>query len=221
MLGSISPSPESLFDRTSDKVCEHLRRLIISLELEPGALLVESQLMEQLGCGRTPLREALQRLHDENLVVALPRRAISVADITVRGLQQIYEARWSLEPAMARLAADRIDEEGLSGLRQMLEGPQPTTVEKSPFQITEWDMAFHRRIAEACENRYLLAAYERIQGPAQRLLVFAYQRGSFLPPTVHEHQAVFDGLRDHDGDAAAARLFDHIRNAKDRILQSI
>lgn len=221
MLGSLSPLPDSLFDRTSDKVCEHLRRLIISLDLEPGALLVESQLMERLACGRTPLREALQRLHDENLVVALPRRAISVADITVRGLQQIYEARWSLEPAMARLATERIDEKRLAGLRQMLEGPQPTTPEKSPFQITEWDMAFHRRIAEASENRYLLAAYERIQGPAQRLLAFAYRRGSFLPPTVDEHRAIFQALWDRDADQVATSLYVHIRNAKDRILQTI
>lgn len=221
MIGLTVTPPETLFDRASDKVSEQLRRLIISLELEPGALLVESQLMERLGCGRTPLREALQRLHDENLVIALPRRAISVADITVAGLQQIYEARWHLEPVMGCLAAERIDAEHLDRLRSLLAGPQPTTPPVTPFEVTEWDMAFHRAIAEASGNRYLLAAFERIQGPAQRLLVFAYHRGPFIPPTIDEHQGIFAALEAHDADLVAARLTEHIRNAKDRILRTI
>lgn len=195
--------------------------MIIALELEPGTLLVEPQLMERLGCGRTPLREALQRLHDEDLVVALPRRAMSVADITVASLQQIYEARWSLEPSLGRLAADRIDSERLNRLEALLAGPQPALPEATPPEIVEWDSAFHRGIAEASGNRYLLAAFERLQGPAQRLLVFAYQRGSFLPPTIDEHRAIFLALRERNADHVAARLTEHIRNAKDRILQTI
>lgn len=216
-----SLSTEALFDRASDRVSEQLRRLIISLEIEPGALLVESQLMERLGCGRTPLREALQRLHDEHLVVALPRRAMSVADITVTSLQQIYEARWSLEPTLGRLAAQRIDPERLALLETLLAGPQPTTREAPPLAVVEWDMAFHRGIAEASGNRYLIAAFERILGPAQRLLVFAYRRGPFIPPTIEEHRAIFVALRERDPELTAARLTEHIRNAKDRILSTI
>jgi DNA-binding GntR family transcriptional regulator len=219
--GLTTPTGDSLFDRASDKVCEQLRRLIISLELEPGALLVESHLMERLRCGRTPLREALQRLHEENLVVALPRRAVSVADITVAGLQQIYEARWHLEPAMGRVAAERIDSDRLSRLESSLVGPQPTAASVTPFEVTEWDMAFHREIAEATGNRYLIAAFERIQGPAQRLLVFAYRRGGFIPPTIEEHRRVFEALRARDGDSVMIFLTEHIRNAKDRILRTI
>lgn len=212
---------DSLFDRASDRACEQLRRRIISLDLEPGALLVESQLMEQLACGRTPLREALQRLHDEHLVVSLPRRAISVADLTVTGLQQIYEARWSLEPELGRLAAQRITDEQLEHLRDRLEGQMPIASSASAFEITAWDMAFHRAIAEASGNRYLIAALDRLQGIAQRLLVFAYRRGPFVEPTIGEHRLIFRALQAHDPEAVAARLDEHIHNAKDRILRTI
>jgi DNA-binding GntR family transcriptional regulator len=221
VIVSTAQFSEYLYDRVSDRVCDQLRRMIVSLEIEPGALLVESQLMERLGCGRTPLREAIQRLHDENLVVALPRRAISVAEITVAGLQQIYEARWHLEPALGRLAAERIDGDGLCRLEALLAGPQPKAPAATPFEVTEWDMAFHRSIAEASGNRYLLAAFAQLQGPAQRLLVFAYRRGPFIPPTIDEHRSIFDALHARDPDAAAQHLDRHIRNAKDRILRTI
>jgi DNA-binding GntR family transcriptional regulator len=212
---------DTLFDRLSDRVCDQLRRMIISLELEPGSLIVESALMERLSCSRTPLREALQRLHEENLIVALPRRAISVADITVAGLQQIYEARWHLEPSLGRLAAERITDEQLAQLDTLLAGPQPVPPIATAYEVTEWDMAFHRGIAEASGNRYLITAFERLQGPAQRLLVFAYRRGPFVPPTIDEHRAILAALRAHDPEMVAARLHEHIRNAKDRILRTI
>jgi DNA-binding GntR family transcriptional regulator len=215
------PSTETLFDRASDRVYDQLRKLIISLEIEPGTVLVESSLIERLGCGRTPLREALQRLHEEDLVIALPRRAVSVADITVAGLQQLYEARWELEPALGRLAARRIDARELQILDNVLASGQPAATTATPFDVTEWDMAFHRGVAEAADNRYLLAAFERIQGVAQRLLVFAYRRGPFVPPTIDEHRAILDALREHDPDLAAQRIDRHIRNAKDRILQTV
>lgn len=224
MLGVAPPPTGSLFDRTnrvSDRVCEQLRQLIISLELAPGTLIVESQLMERLECGRTPLREALQRLHEESLIVALPRRAISVAEITVAGLQQLYEARWHLEPELGRLAAQRSSHEQLERLQSLLAGPQPAPPMVTPFAVTEWDMAFHRTLAGASGNRYLAAAFERIQGPAQRLLVLAYSRGSFLPPTIEEHRAIFEALVAGDSDTVATELHEHIRKAKDRILQTI
>jgi DNA-binding GntR family transcriptional regulator len=212
------PPTEVLFDRASDKVYEQLRRLIISLDLEPGALLQESALTAQLSCGRTPLREALQRLHEEGLVVALPRRAVSVADITVAGLQQLYEARWELEPALGRLAARRIANPELRSLEQVLEAG-PASAES--FAVTEWDMAFHRTIAEAAGNRYLRSAFDRIQGVAQRLLVFAYSHGPFVAPTIDEHRAILTALEAHDPERVASLLDQHIHHAKDRIVRTL
>jgi len=215
-----SPSTDVLFDRASDKVYAQLRRMIIALELAPGTVLVEGTLVEQLGCGRTPLREAIQRLADDDLVVALPRRAVSVADITVPALQQLYEARWELEPALGRLAAERITFAELDALDSILASGPPDS-STNQYDLTEWDMAFHHAIGRAAENRYLLMAFERLQGVAQRLLVFAYRRGAFVPPTLDEHRAILHGLRARDTGLVAERLEEHIRNAKDRILRTL
>lgn len=208
-----------LFDRASDRVAEQLRQLILSLSLAPGSLIVESEISEKLGCGRTPLREALLRLHQENLVVALPRRAISVADISIFDLQQTYEARSHLEAAMARLAAERIGESALDEAGRLLQHLEALSPDASPVEITEADMAFHRWVAKAAGNHYLLDAFDCVEGPACRLSVVAYQRGPYLPTTIREHRAILEALRRHDPDAAAARTAEHIGNAKERILR--
>lgn len=214
------PSTDVLFDRASDRVYAQLRRMIIALDLTPGTVLVEGILVEQLGCGRTPLREAIQRLAEDDLVVALPRRAVSVADITVPALQQLYEARWELEPGLGRLAAERITPAEFDALEQAFAAGPPNSA-TSPYDATEWDMAFHHAIARSAENRYLLMAFERLQGVAQRLLVFAYRRGAFVPPTLDEHRAILDALRGRDANLVSQRLEEHIRSAKDRILRTL
>lgn len=144
-----------------------------------------------------------------------------MADITVSGLQQIYEARLHLEPVLGRLAAVRCTDDQIRRLGALLDGPQPTFGTATVFDVTQWDMAFHRRIAEASANKYLIAAFEQIRWPAQRLLVFAYRRGPFVPPTIDEHRAIFAALEARNPDAVSERLSEHIRNAKDRILQTI
>ena len=77
----------------TERVYRVIREKIIRLELPPGELLVESKLAEQLGTGRTPVREALKMLACENLVLIVPQRGIYVAEITLTDLQEIAELR--------------------------------------------------------------------------------------------------------------------------------
>lgn len=215
-----NPRVDSLADRVSDRAYERLRQMIVSLELAPGSQVVEAQLMVRLGSGRTPLREALQRLKDDGLIVALPRRSMSVAEITVDGLKQIYQARSILEPAIGRLAAEEIAPEQLTFLGQIVDR-HLALAEATPYEITECDMAFHRSIAEASGNRYLVAAFDRIRSLAQRLSVLAYSRAPVVPSTIEEHRRIVEALRVHDADCVAQSLDAHIRNAKDRILKTV
>src|SRR5437870_13123370 len=93
--------------------------MIVSLELRPGAVIDERRLMERLGIGRTPVREALRRLAQERLVEVYPRRGMFVTGVDVRELARLSEVRAVLEPEAARLAAERAteaDREELAGL---------------------------------------------------------------------------------------------------------
>jgi DNA-binding GntR family transcriptional regulator len=86
---------------------ERIKKKIVSLELSPGSVIDEAVLQAELDLGRTPIREALQRLSLEKLVVIVPRRGMFVADIGVMDLQRLFEVRVVLECMAARLAAQR------------------------------------------------------------------------------------------------------------------
>src|ERR1700712_312351 len=91
----------------ADKAYQAIRELIVSLELAPGALIEEPELMERLGIGGTPVRGAPRRLAHERLVEVYPRRGMFVTGVDVRELARLSEVRAVLEPEAARLAAQR------------------------------------------------------------------------------------------------------------------
>src|SRR6266516_1271944 len=103
----------------SDKAYHAIRGLIVSLELAPGAVIDERELIGRLEIGRTPVREALRRLAQERLVEVYPRRGMFVTGGDVRELARLSEVRAVLETEAARLAAERAtdtDREQLSRL---------------------------------------------------------------------------------------------------------
>ena len=100
--------PEAADARSlSDQAYYRIRELIVTLELPPGSLVSERELMERLGLGRTPVREALRTLARERLVEVYPRRGIFVSPVNVGDLAGLSEVRATLESFAARLAAER------------------------------------------------------------------------------------------------------------------
>ena len=89
----------------SQQAYECIKQQIVSLQLPPGAVINEMALREETGLGRTPIREALQRLAQEKLVLIAPRRGMFVSEIGITDLQKLFEARLVLEPFAARQAA--------------------------------------------------------------------------------------------------------------------
>src|SRR3954471_17973760 len=110
----------SVVDLAADRAYLAIRGLIVSLGLRPGAVIDERELMQQLGLGRTPVREALRRLAQERLVEVFPRRGMFVTEVDARDLARLCEVRLALEPEAARLAAERATQADLAELRVVL-----------------------------------------------------------------------------------------------------
>ena len=101
-----------------------IRRMIVRLELAPGAIIRDESLREVLGLGRTPIREALQRLVRDQFVTVIPRRGMYVSSIDVGDLALLYETRAILEPYAMRLACVRGVVDGWDEMAAVLEGAQ-------------------------------------------------------------------------------------------------
>jgi DNA-binding GntR family transcriptional regulator len=207
-------------DRLSDRATDQLRSMIITLKLEPGSVLDEGALSQRLGCGRTPLREALQRLADERLVVVLPRRAAAVAPITISDLKEIYEARIPMECLSARLSASRATAGHVTQLEESVEAIAGATIHTAE-ETARSDWAFHYALARASDNQYLCDSVRRILGPAMRLTYSTHVEGQPSLARYEEHLAILNAIKARDADAADAEMRRHIAMAKDRMLSRL
>ena len=184
-----------------------LREAILTCRLEPGAVLNERELAEQLGVSKTPVREALSLLNHEGLVQILPRQAYVVTPITVRDVHESFDLRVILEGAAAELAAARITDAELAALDAVVAGEAHT---EAVAETLERNVSFHSLIARASGNERLTALIERLLGEMPRLISVGY--------VVGEHEHVLGALRERNPERARDAMRAHILTVKDKAL---
>ena len=200
------------FKRQSDAVYDELRRLIIRTELAPGSPIEEAQLMRRLGAGRTPLREALQRLAQEDLIRNVPRRGYFVTDTSPADLFHVFEVRQSIERLSARLAAERAIPAHLAEYERLLgearrgiaEGNEDMTWN---LGVDEW---FHQLLARASGNSYLVGAINRYYGLSVRVHYLSRLHLTMVREEIERYEAIGAALQRRDGAAAEAVMQEHL-----------
>ena len=203
----------------ADRTVERLRRMVITRELPPGTLASESRLARTVGCGRTPLREALQRLSHEYLVRIRPRQGILIPELSIVDLQQICEALLYLViPHTPELAATRISRSQTDGLVDIVKRAEQAEFSKDFYELTQLDWRFHAVIAEATQNRYVSDAGKRLHSSLARFVYAAYEAADTGNQSTAEHQAIVEALSSQNPDLTRQRLRDHIIDGRQRLL---
>lgn len=160
----------------AEEAYERLVRKITRLEIEPGAVLVEKDLMAEFGIGRTPLREAMQRLAIERLVNHQPNRGMFASEITAASVQQIYEFRAMLDGQAAGLAAMRATPAQIEELHRLHLDLVQATEEGDIDGYVDADRQFYRVLGEAAHNAWLADSIPRIFNLHLRLWFFISRR---------------------------------------------
>jgi DNA-binding GntR family transcriptional regulator len=156
----------------AEKAYQLLVRKITRMESAPGSVLVEKLLIEELGIGRTPIREALQRLAIERLVDHMPNRGMFVSEITAVGVQEIYEFRALLDGYAASLAATRATETQIHELRQLHKQLVRATEDDDVDRYVALDRHFYDVLSVAAHNTLVADAIPRIFNLHLRLWFF-------------------------------------------------
>lgn len=195
--------------RLSDKAYQLIRHKIITLELPPLSAIDEQALMEDLQLGRTPIREALQRLVAEGLVISAPRRGMYVAEIGITDLQKIFEMRMVLEGFCARLAAQRISAEQLGQMRAVILELEHTTDGDSEA-LMDIDERFHHLVYLAADNAFLAATLGRLHALSHRIWHLTLDRIGDVRGAMEQHIAIATALQEGDGARAEVLLQQHV-----------
>ncbi|MEM8859699.1 MAG: GntR family transcriptional regulator [Chloroflexota bacterium] len=193
-----------------------IRHKIVSLELPPGEVIDESALREELKLGRTPIREALQRLALEQLVTIIPRRGMFVTEIRLTDLQRLFEVRVPLEAQAARLAAKRGTPQHWIDMQAVLDAiPADGNITNENWMLH--DQACHQIMYAAADNQFLTDTLTNLYTLSLRLWYFALANMDDVGSAVSQHQTILDALRDGKDNEAADLLEKHIRHFQEEI----
>ena len=193
----------------SQQAYESIKRKIIYLELEPGAVIDEITLQKDLNLGRTPIREALKRLEVEQLVTIIPRRGMFVSEISITDLYQIFELRAELETLAVRLAVQRGTDKHWQRMEKILSS-QPWH-ELSNIDLIEIDDACHRIIFDAAGNRFLAQTLNTYYTLSLRLWYFFLAKIGDMQAAVREHRQIYEAMRSGQADEAARLMKEHLQ----------
>jgi DNA-binding GntR family transcriptional regulator len=202
--------------RLSEKAYHLIKEKIVTLELKPLSVIDEQALKEDLGLGRTPIREALHRLAAEGLVIIAPRRGMFVADISITDLQKIFEVRMLLEGFCARLAAHRATAEQVAQMEATLE-----ELERVPEGDIEALMAIDERLHEllylSADNEFLADSLHRLHALSLRLWHLVLDRLSNVQEAVEQHREITKALKAGDEARAEKLVQQHIAHFQQEV----
>jgi DNA-binding GntR family transcriptional regulator len=193
----------------AERAYHELRDRIVTLQLPPGAILREDELMRELGIGRTPLREAVKRLALENLVAVQPRRGTFVTHVDVADIVHITEVRVELEAQAAELAALRMDADARARAEALVTELE-TLSSEDHGALMRFDQRIHRFVYATSRNPYLAETLERYFALSLRVWYVVLDRVPGLGGAVHDQERLLEALLARDPPRARVIMREHI-----------
>lgn len=197
-----------------DSVRERIRRGIADGRWTPGARLVERDLADEFAVSRVPVREALQMLEGEGFVELLPRRGAVVRQLTPAVVSDLFDIRQALEVLAARRAAERIDDDGLVRLRQVLEDGARALAADDHAWSGSANTAFHETVLDLAGNEPLRDVLEPLSGR----LKWLFRQTRDHPRVQSEHEQLYAALAARDPELAGAVALAHVRASRHMVL---
>ena len=180
-----------------NKAYETIKERLLDCTYEPGTLLNEARLAEDLGFSRTPVREAISRLESDGFVKIMPKKGIYVSDILLSDVLQIFQTRIEIEPV-----------ELIQFRGKFLEDFEDIP---NSFRL---DTAMHLFIIEYCGNRYIIDMMHRVFDDNTRVIIASKQNRVQIHDARAEHIGILDALLEKDVDKAQALMKTHVESCR-------
>jgi len=200
-------------DTLTDQAYRLIEEQIVTLRLKPGDVLSEQMLSATFKIGRTPIREALQRLAHEGLVTILPRKGILVTDLNPRHQLLLLEVRRELERLLSRAGAVRATPEQREQMQEIARGMDRAAKGNDDIDFMRLDREFNRLMVDAAHNGYATRSMKLLQGLSRRFWYMHYRQAADLPLCARLHANQARAIAKGNGEAAARasdKLIDYV-----------
>lgn len=182
---------------------------ILQGKINPGDRLNETQLARDLNVSRAPVREALQQLHEQALIINVPRRGMFVVSLTDEDIQKISSLRVVLEGEALRLARKHLTPQRKQKLEQLLVAIESMKPSPTPFSM-RLDFEFHRTIWSQCGNEYLEKILTSLTAPVFAHSVRMHFRGERFQMVLDSHRPLFNFICGRSKDTAEGVMLQHL-----------
>lgn len=202
-------------DTLTEQAYRLIEEQIVTLRLKPGDILSEQMLSATFDVGRTPVREALQRLAREGLVTILPRKGILVSDMNPRNQLLVLEVRRELERLLSRLSAERASPDQRAQFDAIARGMDKAAKANDDIAFMRLDRELNHLMIDAAHNDYAARAMKLLQGLSRRFWYMHYREAADLPLCARLHANQARAAAKGNGDAAARasdKLMDYVEN---------
>ncbi len=203
----------------ADQIFEQLEKDILAGKYARGEVLSELGLSKELGVSRTPVREAIRRLEQEDFLEESGRGAV-VVGITREDMEDMYEIRLHTEGLAARRAAVNVTDEELKAMRDVLDLQRfycEKSGENSSDHIKNQDSEFHQLFYRSTGSK---SYYNTLVALHKRMTKFrkaSVSKQSRALQSQQEHEAIYEALAAHDPDAAEQAAIRHVQQARARM----
>jgi DNA-binding GntR family transcriptional regulator len=204
--------------RDSDRIENQLRDLILTLQIEPGLSISEASLIKRFGWGRTPLREACQRLAEQSLLQIIPHHGVVITSLSVFDFIEVMEAMSMVIGPSASLACKHLTDNELHQLEQTIQQSEIAASMSDFSAIATKDYEFHHILAVATKNRYLAHYLLHLHQMATRFNLASWRRDNNADFSLKEHRKILDALLKGDELEVTSVMLEHIENARKRVM---
>lgn len=200
-------------DTLTEQAYRLIEEQIVTLRLKPGDVLSEQKLSAVFKIGRTPIREALQRLAREGLVTILPRKGVLVSDINPRSQLLVLEVRREIERLLSRTGAERAGKEQRTRLQEIAQGMDRAAKTNDDIAFMRLDRELNALMIDAAHNDYAARSMKLLQGLSRRFWYMHYREAADLPLCARLHANQARAVARGNGEAAARasdKLMDYV-----------
>ncbi len=195
-----------------DRAYAAIKEAVLSLKLKPGEPLVETELAEQLGISKTPVRDALQELEREGFVTRVLFKGTYVTEVTPKDVQEVFQLRAVLEGLAARLATPLFTPEDWDQGERLISAAEAALAQGDRELCSQLGKQFHDLIIQKADNQRLPPIIHNLDDHLQRFRRMSDQISGRLEKSVQEHRRVLEALRQRDHNLAEQAMRGHLHS---------
>lgn len=198
------------------QIYKEIKHDVITCILAPGEPVSENQFVDRFKVSKTPIREALTSLVQDGLLEYIPNRGFSITSVSIKDIQEIFEARIVYETTLFRMALRNITDAEIAHLEEI--NPIASDAGTNIESFVKANFEFHLALASCSRNSRLVRHYTNLLHESQRLVYMDFSHLNMAQMWGHGHEKIISALQRRDEQAGVAAIEESLENARKRIL---